>query len=63
MPGPGTPPVCRVDVGRDLAVAGRFGRMSLPTVLASGDGREVERPDGLMRGADLTAAFDRATGT
>jgi thioredoxin 1 len=53
--------VYRVDVDRDLAVAESYGVMSLPTVLVLREGKEVERLDGLIREADLTAAFDRAT--
>lgn len=51
--------VYRVDIDRDLAVAQRFGVMSLPTVLVFRAGKEVERLDGLIREADLSAAFDR----
>lgn len=56
-------PVYRVDVDRDLAVAERFGVMSLPTVLVLRNGEETQRLDGLIRESDLTAAFDRATST
>ncbi len=54
-------PVYRVDIDRDLAVAERFGVSSIPTVLILRAGKEVERLDGLIREADLAAAFERAT--
>ncbi len=54
-------PVYRVDIDRDLAVAERFGVRSIPTVLILRAGKEVERLDGLIRGADLANAFERAT--
>ena len=49
-----------VDVDRDLDVARRFGVMSLPTVLFTRDGKEVERLDGLITEDALRAAFERA---
>ncbi len=54
-------PVYRVDIDRDLAVAERFGVRSIPTVLVLRAGKERERLDGLIREADLAAAFERAT--
>lgn len=54
--------VYRVDVERDLSVAESFGVTSLPTVLVLRDGEEIDRLDGLIKEADLTAAFDRAAG-
>ena len=54
-------PIYRVDIDRDLAVAERFGVQSIPTVLVLRAGKEVERLDGLIREADLAAAFERAT--
>ncbi len=56
-------PAYRVDIDRALAVAERFGVKSIPTVLVLRAGKEVERLDGLIREADLTAAFERATHT
>lgn len=53
----GRVPVYRVDVDRDLAVAERFGVMSLPTVLVFRDGKEIARLDGLVTEADLGATF------
>lgn len=53
----GRVPVYRVDIDRDLAVAERFGVMSLPTVLVFRDGKEIERLDGLITEADLAATF------
>ena len=50
-----------MDIDRDLAVAERFGVRSIPTVLVLRAGKEIERLDGLIREADLTAAFERAT--
>lgn len=55
----GRVPVYRVDVHQDSAVAQRFDVMSIPTVLVFRAGAEVERLDGLIREADLRAAFDR----
>lgn len=53
-------PVYRVDIDGDLPIAKRFGVTSLPTVLVLQAGREVERLDGLIREADIEAAFERA---
>lgn len=53
-------PVYRVDVDRDLNVARRFGVTSLPTVLFTRGGKEVERLDGLITEDALRAAFERA---
>lgn len=50
-----------MDIDRDLAVAERFGVRSIPTVLVLRAGNEIERLDGLIREADLAAAFERAT--
>ncbi|BBL80470.1 thioredoxin [Rubrobacter xylanophilus] len=55
--------VYRVNVDRDLAVAKRFGVMSIPTVLVLRNGEETQRLDGLIRESDLTTTFDRATDT
>ena len=51
--------VYRVDVDEDMAVAERFGVMSLPTVLVFDGGKEVERLDGLIREEDLKAALGK----
>jgi thioredoxin 1 len=56
----GRVPVYRVDIDRDLAVAERFGVRSIPTVFVLRAGKEAERLDGLIREADLAAAFERA---
>ena len=56
----GRVPIYRVDIDRDLAVVERFGVQSIPTVLVQRAGKEVERLDGLIREADLSAAFERA---
>ncbi len=50
-----------MDIDRDIVVAERFKVMSIPTVLVLRDGREVERLDGLIKEADLAAAFERAS--
>ncbi len=55
----GRVPVYRVDVQQDPAAAQRFGVMSIPTVLVFRAGAVVERLDGLIREADVRAAFDR----
>lgn len=55
--------VYRVDVDNDLAVAERFGVMSLPTVLVVKGGQEVKRLDGLITEGQLTAAFEQASGS
>jgi thioredoxin 1 len=52
-------PVYRVDIDRDLAVAERFGVQSIPTVLVLRAGSVVEQMSGLIREANLAAAFDR----
>lgn len=56
-------PIYRVDLERDMAVAERFGVMSIPTVLIFRDGREVDRLDGLITERDLREAFERAEKT
>jgi thioredoxin-like negative regulator of GroEL len=53
-------PVYRVDPGRDMAVAKRFGVQSIPTVLILCPGKELDRLDGLITDDDLKAAFERA---
>ncbi len=53
-------PIYRVDIDRDMLVADRFAVRSIPTVIIFRAGNEVERLDGLIREADLKAAFDRA---
>lgn len=57
----GKPPVYGVDIDRDLAVAQRFGVMSIPTVLILRHGSELKRLDGLIKEDELLAAFERAT--
>lgn len=54
-------PVYRVEIDRDLAIAERFGVMSIPRVLIFRGGTEVARLDGLIREDELRAAFERAT--
>jgi len=53
--------VYRVEIDRDLAIAERFGVMSIPRVLIFRGGTEVARLDGLIREDELRAAFERAT--
>ncbi len=52
--------VYRVDIDRDLSVAERIGVKSIPTVFLLSAGTEVARLDGLIRGHELSAAFERA---
>lgn len=51
--------VYRIDIDRDMPVADRFNVKSIPTILLLKDGQEVERLDGLITQAQLSAAFDR----
>ncbi len=53
-------PIYRVDIDPDMPVADRFAVRRIPTVIIFRAGNEVERLDGLIREADLKAAFDRA---
>lgn len=43
----------RVNIEADLDTPGRFGVMSLPTLVLLQDGTELGRRDGLIRDADL----------
>ena len=53
-------PVLQVDIDTDMATAETFGVQSRPTVIASPDGHEQARPDGLIRDDDFDAAVSRA---
>lgn len=51
----------RIDIDIDQETPRRFGVMSIPTLIVFGDGREIERLDGLIRDQDLEDALERAT--
>jgi thioredoxin 1 len=50
--------VLQIDIDENAATPGRFGIMSIPTLILFRDGRELARLDGLIRDEDLERVLE-----